>query len=126
MTTVNLFSEQEKNITIVTTSQTTVSLTEENINVRPIIGTIPVDDDNVTIITNEPYVYYFNQNFLVGNNLTVNLPDTMSDEAPSVAIYDDLNDTIMPSNVEVSGISTLIISLEGFTPITGTWRLRIL
>lgn len=79
--------------------------------------------DNFDDIVRGSYDLAFQNNNLTSNRLTVN--HNRNTTTPVLSIYDENSYQIFPTDLKIIDKNNLEIDLTGYTPINGTWKLKI-
>jgi hypothetical protein len=91
---------------------------------------IVIDEANdVFCLPSEAVVYSsrdYTRNF-TQSDLTMGwlpLPHNLSSQAIAVALYNNLGYEVKPSDIVAIDNNNASVSLEGYTPITSTWKIK--
>lgn len=79
-----------------------------------IISSLPIDIAQLVSFTNSD---------LVGSNFTYNHP---GNQYPVIEVYNNNNEIVIPTGVTYITSTSTTIDLSGFTPISGTWHLKLI
>lgn len=61
-----------------------------------------------------------------GNGKKISITHNINVEYPIVQVYDNNKFQIIPTEVKSTGIDSIELDLDGYTPITGIWRIRVI
>lgn len=59
-------------------------------------------------------------------NGKISIAHNINVEYPIVQVYDNSKFQIIPTEVKSTGVDSIELDLSGYTPITGTWRVRVI
>lgn len=112
---------------------TTVEVWDNKTSIEVVVDRIEVIEATVNLatvevsVTGSPDTYF--QRTITNSDLTngfITLTHGLSVQPTVVAIANNLNQAVYPSDVDQISANFIRISLEGYTPIEGTWKIRIL
>lgn len=74
----------------------------------------------------QPYYQSFIQSHLTANKIVIPHNRNAENGVVSLSLFNNLNLRVYPTDFEVIDVNNCRIDLTGYTPITGTWRVKVL